>query len=64
MPSLTGAELVAEMRKRGVASKVIVLSAHVPADIRETYDELQVHAIFAKPFDLTQLRSAVEEVVA
>lgn len=64
MPSQTGAELVAEMRKRGVAGKVIVLSAHVSSAVRETYDELQVHAILAKPFDLTQLRSAVEEVVA
>lgn len=64
MPSLTGAELVAEMRKRGVAGKVIVLSAHVSPAVRETYDELQVHAILTKPFDLTELRSAVEAVVA
>ena len=64
MPNQTGVELVAALRARGVASKIIVLSAHVSSDVREVYEGLQVYAIFSKPFDLGELRAAVERIAA
>lgn len=64
MPSLTGLELVDEIRKRGIPGKIIVLSAHLPPEIREAYERMDVHAIFPKPFDLGELRSVVDQVAA
>ncbi len=60
MPNLTGAELVFAMRKRGITSKIIVLSAHLSPEIREAYEQMAVHVMFAKPFDIAELRSAVD----
>ncbi len=58
--NLTGAELVAVLRERGVKSRIIVLSAHLTDEVRKTYEELCVQAIFEKPFDITQLRAALD----
>jgi DNA-binding response OmpR family regulator len=60
MPNLTGSEFVSAIRERGVMSKVIVLSAHVTDEIRRVYGDLDVQEIFEKPFDLPQLRAAVD----
>lgn len=64
MPNQTGVELVGALRERGVSSKIIILSAHVSPDVRETYERLQVYAIFSKPFDLGELRAAVDCLAA
>jgi len=60
MPHLTGSELVAAIRKRGVTSKIIVLSAHITEEMRRVYEQLDVQYIFEKPFDLTEFRAAVD----
>jgi len=60
MPNLTGAQLVAALRESGVKSRIIVLSAHVTDDVRKTYEDLGVQAMFEKPFDIAQLRAAVD----
>jgi DNA-binding response OmpR family regulator len=64
MPHITGAQLVAAMRERTIRSSVIVLSAQITPDVRSTYSALHVEAIFEKPFDLTQLRAAVNGCAA
>lgn len=63
MPDLSGIELVAEIRKRGISGKIIVLSGHLSSEVRESYEQMDVHAIFPKPFDIRALRSAVEHGV-
>ena len=60
MPNLTGAQLVAALRQRGVKSPIIVLSADITDEVRKTYKDLGVQAIFEKPFDVAQLRAAVD----
>ncbi len=62
MPNLTGVELVGEIRKRGIAGKIVVLSADLSAEVREAYESMNVHAIIPKPFDLGALRSVVDQV--
>ena len=62
MPNLTGAELVATLRERGVPSRIIVLSAHLTDEDRKTYEELGVQVIFEKPPDITKLRAAVDAI--
>lgn len=64
MPNLTGVELVDAIRQRGILGKIIVLSAHVSAEIREAYERMDVHAILPKPFDLGELRSTVDKLAA
>lgn len=61
MPHLTGVQLISTMRERAIRSHVIVLSAQITPDVRAAYNGLHVEAIFEKPFDLTQLRSAVNQ---
>ncbi len=64
MPHMTGVELVEQMRKRGITSKVMVLSAHLSSEIRAEYERMDVHVVFPKPFDVGQLRSAVDQLAA
>ena len=64
MPKLTGVELVQEIRKRGIDGKIIVVSANLSTEVCEAYQRMDVSLIFSKPFDVRQLRSAVEQLAA
>ena len=64
MPHLTGVELVDEMKKRGITSKIMVLSACVSSETRAVYERMDVHVMFPKPFDVIALRSAVDQLAA
>jgi DNA-binding response OmpR family regulator len=64
MPHLTGIELVEAIRKRGISSKIIVVSAHLSEEVREVYKRLDVHVMFPKPFNVDQLRAAVDRLTA
>jgi DNA-binding response OmpR family regulator len=64
MPHMTGVELVEEMRKRGITSKIMVVSAHLSSEVRAAYERMDVHVMFPKPFDVGELRSAVEQLAA
>ena len=64
MPHLSGVELVDEMRKRGINSKIMVLSAHLSSEVRAAYERMDVHLMFPKPFDVRQLRTAVDQLAA
>jgi CheY-like chemotaxis protein len=64
MPNLTGVELVDAIRKRGITGKIIVVSAHLSSEIREAYERMDVHVMFPKPFNVDQLRSAVDRLTA
>lgn len=64
MPHLTGVELVQEIRKRGIGGKIMVLSAHLSPEIREAYERMDVRVILDKPFDIHDLRSALDRLAA
>jgi DNA-binding response OmpR family regulator len=64
MPDVTGLEFVREIRKRGIASEVIVVAAVLSGEARMAYEQMGVQIIFSKPFDVLQLRSAVDSLVA
>ena len=64
MPHMTGVELVEEMRKRGIKSKIMVVSAHLSSDVRAAFERMDVHFMFPKPFDIGALRSAVDQLAA
>lgn len=64
MPNLTGAELVEAIRERGINGRIIVLSAHLTSEVRAAYERMDVHEIFSKPFNVVELRSAVDRLAA
>jgi len=63
MPNLTGVELVEAIRGRNIPGEIIILSAHLTAETHEAYERLGVHTIFPKPFEVEELRSAVDRLV-
>jgi DNA-binding NtrC family response regulator len=62
MPNLSGVELVEAIRKRGIASKIIVVSAHLSMDVCEAYQKMDVSAMLPKPFNVEELRSVVDRL--
>jgi CheY-like chemotaxis protein len=64
MAQFTGVELVQEIRERHIAGKIMVLSAHLSAEIREAYEKMDVRLLLDKPFDIQELRSAVDRLAA
>ena len=62
MPNLTGVELVGEIRKRNIRTKIVVVSAHISSEVREAYEQLDVHVLFPKPFNVEELRAAVDNI--
>ena len=63
MPNLTGVQLVDAIRKRGITTKIIVVSAHLSREVCEAYQGMDVHAMIPKPFNISELRSLVDRVV-
>jgi DNA-binding response OmpR family regulator len=62
MPHLSGVELVQRIRERGITSKIMVLSAHLSAEVREAYGRMNVQIVMEKPFNVADLRSVVSEL--
>ena len=62
MPGLTGLELVKAIRARGISGKIIVVSAYLTHEIRESFEQVGVNALFSKPFIVEELRSAVDRI--
>ena len=64
MPHMSGVELVEQLRRRNVDSKIMVLSAHISEDVRAAYERMDVHVMFPKPFDVGAIKSAVDRLAA
>jgi CheY-like chemotaxis protein len=64
MPGCSGVELVEAIRKRGIPSKIVVVSANLLMDVCEAYERLKVSAMIHKPFNVEELRSVVDRVRA
>lgn len=64
MPHMTGVELVNAIRKRGINGRIVVVSAHLNSEIREAYERMGVQVMFSKPFNVDELRSAVDRIAA
>ena len=63
MPGMDGSEVVKAIRARGIASKVIVVSAYLTQELRDTYVQMGVDLLFSKPFSVEELRAAVDHVL-
>lgn len=59
MPSRTGLELLAELRKTEWRVPVILITAFGDDEVHEKARELGAIAVFDKPFDVDDLRTAI-----
>jgi DNA-binding response OmpR family regulator len=64
MPHLSGVELVQGIRERGITGKILVLSAHLSPQVREAYHQMGVLMVMDKPFNVAELRVAVDQLAA
>ena len=60
LPSMTGVELVAELRKNGFRGEVIMISAHPDMIEPDLLSRLSISHFFSKPLDLTALSRAID----
>lgn len=64
MPFRSGLDLVRELRKRNFSGKIMVLSAHLSPSLREEYEQMDVHVMLDKPFNIQDLRRALDNLAA
>lgn len=60
MPRMTGIELVRRLRVENFGGKIVVLSAFLNEENTRAYQALGVDLLIAKPFDMDELRHAIE----
>ena len=63
MPRMTGLELVRKLRARQFDGKIVVLSAHLTQENVKAYTESKVDLMLSKPFDVNDLRKAVDALL-
>jgi len=62
MPRVCGLELVRKLRADNFPGKIVVLSAFLTEENRRAYTELKVDRLLAKPFDVGELRAAIDSL--
>ena len=62
MPRVCGLELVRRLRADNFPGKIVVLSAFLTDENRRAYKELKVDKMLAKPFDVDELRAAIDSL--
>jgi DNA-binding response OmpR family regulator len=64
MPFRSGLDLVRELRRRNFSGKIMVLSAHLSPAVRGEYEQMDVHVMVDKPFNIHELRRALDSLAA
>ena len=64
MPFKTGVEFLHEIRARGDATPVVLMSSYLSEEILSSCRDVKQLAFLQKPFSLADLRSAVERAVS
>jgi two-component system cell cycle sensor histidine kinase/response regulator CckA len=63
MPEMDGPTLLKELRRRGVAAKIIFISGYAVEAFEKNLEGEQDFAFLSKPFSLKQLAEAVKTVM-
>ena len=61
-PGVTGLDLLKQLKPTPFKGKIIVLSAHLTEGLEAEYRAIGADKIMRKPFDVDELRKAVEEL--
>jgi CheY-like chemotaxis protein len=64
MPGLTGLEILAGLRQAEWPTAIVLMTAYADLDTREEAVRLGADALFAKPFDIDDLMTAVVNMTA
>jgi DNA-binding response OmpR family regulator len=64
MPGVSGVDLVRQLRELHFAGKIVVLSAHLTAEVRAAYEAMEVDALIDKPFSVDGLRARLDQLAA
>ena len=64
MAPITGSELVRKLRARNFPGRIIILSGHLTPELERIYHTLGVDGIVHKPYDLSTIRTILEQVAA
>lgn len=62
LPDLSGLEVMAELRKRGVTSPFVIVSGNLRESYVDHIEPLGVREVLEKPIDLDDLERVLEEV--
>lgn len=62
MPVKSGVQVIQELRARGVAVPALLVSSHVPDEVRQALAADDRVLVLDKPFSLAELRGAVEKL--
>jgi len=62
MCNVSGQELLAQLKSTAFKGRIIVLSGYMTLELEAKYRELGADKIIRKPFDLDEMRNAVEEL--
>jgi CheY-like chemotaxis protein len=63
MPGLSGLQVVQELRRRRLQTPVLLVSSHLPEDVRSACAADPLVSLMEKPFSLEELREAIEQAV-
>ncbi len=64
MPGMDGMTLVGNIKSTAPSTKMIIITAYGSAESMQEAEELGVACYLAKPFDLSRLKSSVNELLA
>lgn len=56
MPAMDGLDLISELRRRGVGSRIFLITAYSSSDLHEAAEQLHVDQYLTKPVPLALLR--------
>lgn len=56
MPAMDGLDLISELRRRGVGSRIFLITAYSSSDLHEAAQQLHVDQYLTKPVPLALLR--------
>jgi CheY-like chemotaxis protein len=63
MPGMNGITLLAELRRREVRGRCILISAYLNEEVRSQAGHLGVNLVLKKPVDIRRLRGALTELL-
>ena len=62
MPVKSGVQVIRELRERGLTVPALLVSSHVPDEVRQELAEYVRVAVIDNPFSLGELGAAVEKI--
>jgi CheY-like chemotaxis protein len=63
MPDLTGVQVIEELRRRRLQIPALLVSSHLPDEVRAAFATDDLVVLLEKPFSLEELREAIESAV-